>query len=243
MLLFLDESFRKRGDVPVGVLAGIAIPEDQLTRVAKDVFQLKWQHLGEAFARDGEMKGKDLLKRYAFRLEEQGTPSKNLALARDLLNYVIQKRLHVFGCVCFQDRLHEFKCQDVTALDKTFRFLFERIDMFMKIRHPGEMAALVFDDRDHGTNLRNATAITNFFLRSPHGLALDSVLDTPFFAISQAQNVGLQLADFVTTLIAMRFEGREEVKGMYGDLQKVVFRWEDPPGVPHGCLKIIRSRK
>lgn len=243
MLLFLDESFRERGEIPFGVLAGIAIPETQLTRVAKDVFQLKWQHLGEEFARDGEMKGKDLLKRYAFRIEEHGTPSKNLALARDLLNYVVQKKLQIFGCVCFQDRLHQFKCQDVTALDKTFRFLFERIDIFMKIRHPGEIAALVFDDRDHGTNLRNATAITNFFLRSPHGLALDSVLDTPFFAISQAQNIGLQLADFVTTLVAMRFEGREEVKGMYNELQKVVFRWEDPPGVRHGSLKIIRSRK
>lgn len=243
MLVFLDESFRNKGGIPFGVLSGIAIPETQLTRVAKDVYQLKLKHMGAEFARDGEMKGKELLKRYAFKLEAHGTPSNNLGLARDLLKYIIQKRLAVFGCVCFQDRLHEFKCQDVTALDKTFRFLFERIDIFMKIHHQAEMAALVFDDRDLGTNLRNATAITNFFLRSPHGLALDSVLDTPFFAISQAQNVGLQLADFVTTLIAMRFEGRDEIKEMFNDLRRSIFHWEDPPGRHHSGLKIIRSKK
>ena len=35
--------------------------------------------------------------------------------------------------------------------------------MFMKIEHPNQLAKLVFDDRDYGTNHPNAAAITNFF--------------------------------------------------------------------------------
>lgn len=247
MLVFLDETFRihQKGLVqnPFGALCGVAIPESQFTRVAKDIFQLKLKHMGAGFARDRELKGKELLKNYVFKLEAKGIASRNLALADDILSYIERKRLRIFGCVCFQPRFQEFKCQDVTALDKTFRFLFERIDIFMKIEHPHEKAVLVFDDRDQGTNERNATAITNFFLRSPDGLALDSVIDTPFFGISQAQNVGLQLADFVTTIIGLRFEGHESIRPYFDRLKRCIYRWQHPGDHWNSALKVMRPKK
>jgi hypothetical protein len=247
MLVFLDESFRtnNRGDkaIPLGVLSGVAIDERQLTRIAKDIYNLKYKHFGAEFAKDQEIKGTTLLKRHAFKIEiTRNEKSRNLELARDIVRYLIRKRIPVFGCVCFQQNIQTFKCENETALDKTFRFLFERLDMFMKIEAPDQMAALVFDDRDHGTNTKNATAITNFFLRSPDGLALDSILDTPFFGISQAQNIGLQLADFVTTIIAMRFEGRDEIKPIFQDLKKGIYRWHDANGIQNSGLKVIRIR-
>jgi len=247
MLIFLDETFRthKNGavEMPFGALCGVAIPENQFTRIAKDIYQLKLKHMGAEFARDHELKGKELLKNYVFKLQAKGIASKNLALVDDILSYIERKRIHVFGCVCFQPRFHDFKCQDVTALDKTFRFLFERIDMFMKIEHQHEKAVLVFDDRDQGTNERNATAITNFFLRSPDGLALDSIIDTPFFGISQAQNIGLQLADFVTTILGLRFEGHDHIQPYFERLKRCIYRWQDPAGYWSSGLKVIRPGK
>lgn len=240
MLIFLDESFRKKDGKEFGTLAGLVLAEDKLTSLAQDIYQLKYNHFGPEFARDGELKGKDLLKRYVFRLEAKGIPSSNLAFSRDLVRYLQRKRLPVFGCVCFDQSHLKFNCDEATRLPKTYRYLFERLDMFMKIEHHDEMAAIVFDDRDHGTNLKNATAITNFFLRSPDGLAMDSILDTPFFGISQAQNLGLQLADFVTTIIAMRFEGRKEIEPIFHELKKTIYRWQDPPGQWNSGLKVIR---
>lgn len=242
MLIFLDETFRiwEEKSLPLGALCGVAIRERELTRVANDVFKLKQKHLGDEFAREREIKGKELLKPYAFKMREQHGNSRNLALAEDLIRYLRRKKIPVFGTVCFEESLKEFACQNMTALDKTFRYLFERIDMFMRIQDKEDVAVLVFDDRDHGTNLKNATAITNFFLRSPDGLSLDRVLDTPFFGISQSQNVGLQLADLVTTVIGMRFERNPNGGEFFKLLKPCIYRWQDPPGVSHSGLKVIR---
>jgi hypothetical protein len=242
MLIFLDETFRvwKEKDLPLGALCGVAIREQELTRIANDIFKLKLKHLGDDFARDKEMKGKELLKPYAFKMREHHGASRNLDLVGDLVHYLRRKKIPVFGTVCFQEEFKQFACQNMTALDKTFRYLFERIDMFMRIQDKEDMAVLVFDDRDHGTNLKNATAITNFFLRSPDGLSMDRVLDTPFFGISQSQNVGLQLADLVTTIIGMQFERNPNGDEFFQLLKPCFFRWQDPPGFWHSSLKVIR---
>ena len=246
MLVFLDESFRDsktRPDTTLGALCGVAIPERELARVTKDVYQLKLKHLGVEFAKNDEIKGKDLLKAWVFRLAAKGERSRNLSLATDLVAYLAAKRIAVLGCVCFDKGVQQFKCQDVAALDVTFRYLFERIDTYMKIHHPDRMAKLVFDDRDYSINSQNAEAITNFFVRSAAGLSLDSIVKTPFFAISQAQNVGLQLADFVTTVIGMRFAGNLDIRSYFAELKKSIPSYASAEGVEVSCLKVIRGEK
>lgn len=244
MLIFFDETFRhsrKHLGVQFGALCGIAIPEQQLTRVAKDVYQLKLKHLDAEYARNRELHGKELLKNFAFKLEARGIASRNLDLVRDILQYIRQKDLRIFGCVCFESKHQAFECTNLTALDKTFRFVFERIDMFMKIEHKTEMASIIFDSRDFGTDRNNAHAITNFFLRSPDGLALDSIVDTPFFAISQSQNIGLQLADLVTTIVGMRFESHPFIQPFYRELKGCFFRWKINEDQWGSGLKVIRG--
>jgi hypothetical protein len=79
MLIFFDETFRNSLSYPgvsLGVLSGIAIPENELHRVATDIYQLKYKHLGAEFARDGEIKGKELLKNWVFNLEKKAAPQK-----------------------------------------------------------------------------------------------------------------------------------------------------------------------
>lgn len=127
------------------------------------------------------------------------------------------------------------------SLDKTFRYIFERIDMFMKIEHPTQLAKVVFDDRDYGTNHPNSLAITNFFNRSPQGLALNSILKTPFFAISQAHNVGLQLADFVTTIIGLRFESCPNIQPYFDELTRCFYSYQDNEGRRITGVKLLRD--
>lgn len=242
MLIFFDESFGQSesdGKVTLGGLCGSGIPEHQLATVAQDIYQLKYKHFGADFARDGEIKGKELLKNYVFNLQKKGIESKSLAFASDLIDYIVAKRLPVFGCICFEKGMQKFQVDDVTALDKTFKFLFERVDTWMKRAHHGDMACLVFDDRDYGINQKNSTAITNFLQRSPPGLAMDSIVRTPFFAISQAQNVGLQLADFVTSIITRKHSHNPNIGPYYERLRKAIPHWQSIEGHHVSGVKVI----
>jgi hypothetical protein len=225
MLIFLDESFRdslRDPGVSLGALCGIGIPENELSQVAADIYALKYKHFGPDFAREREIKGRDLFKSYVFRLAERGLPSLNLQLGADIINYIVGKRLPVFGCVCFEKKLQRFHATDVSALDASFRFLFERIDTHMKQSCPDDLACLVFDDRGYGINAQNSEAITKFFQRDASGLWMDSIVRTPFFAISQAHNIGLQLADLVTTVIGLRFSSSREIAPYYAQLRKAI---------------------
>jgi hypothetical protein len=233
MLLFFDESFREsehKRAISLGALCGIGIPETEFSRVADDVFKLKAKHLGLDFAKDREIKGKELLKNYVFKLDAKTGKSKNLSLAWDLIDYIVSKKLPIFGCVCFEKGFQHFKVDDVAALDRTFKYLFERVDMYMKIHRKDEMASIVFDDRDYGINHKNSEAITNFFQRSGKGLSMSSIVRTPFFAISQAQNVGLQLADFVTTIVGLRFAGNENIRPYFKSLSSAIPGYENGRG-------------
>lgn len=246
MLFFFDETFRTslmHKDTSLGALCGVAIPEHDLARITQDVFLLKLKHFGSEFAKDHEIKGKEMLKNWVFKLAARGQPSKNLAFATDLLDYVVAKKLWVFGCVCFEKGFQQFHCEEVTALDMTFRYLFERVDMFMKIKHPKGIAKIIFDDRDYGINQKNSEAITNFFQRSAVGLSFDSIIKTPFFAISQSQNVGLQLADFVTTIVGLRFSGNPNARSYFATLKKCIFSYDNGEGMQISCLKVIRGEK
>jgi hypothetical protein len=244
MFIFFDETFRQSlsdHKRPFGALCGIALPEKNLHSIAHDVYLIKYKHLGAEFAKDSEIKGKDLLKNYVWNLEEKGLQSRNLELARDLLSYIVTKRFYIFGCVCFEKEIQKFKCEDVVALDMTFRYIFERVDMFMKIEHPQKMAKIVFDDRDYGINKVNSEAITNFFQRSIQGISLDSIVKTPFFAISQSQNVGLQLADFVTTIIGLRFSSHPKIKPFFDAVRQRCFYYYQDKGKTISSLKLMRG--
>ena len=74
-------------------------------------------------------------------------------------------------------------CDNETALDITYRYLFERIDAYMKREYPGRFAKLVFDNCDYQTDEKNARAITNFFSRSRLGLGYDSLIRVPFLLL------------------------------------------------------------
>jgi hypothetical protein len=241
MLVFLDESFRTaRTGHQLGVLYGIAIPEETLSEIGVDIYYMKRNSFGDEFARERELKGSMLLKAKNLRRPERPHAAASLSFVQDLLNYINKQRLVTLGVVCFDTSLRDFRCEDPDRLAATYRSLFFRLDHYMKRDFPNRQAKLVFDDIHHGENAARAAAITNFFSRSPVGQGYDSIVRLPFFAVSEAQNFGLQLADVVTTVCGMRFEGRQEIMPFWRTLKKSLYRFSIGPR-KHTTLMVLKQ--
>lgn len=241
MLVFIDETFRQssRGH-ELGAICGIGIPEDMFGKMVGDVFSLKWNNLGEQFAKEVELKGSELLKNRNFSRPDLPSSKADLSFVRDLVTYINRQKLVTFGVVCFDARFRSFRCDDPHRLDVTYQALFERIDGYMRNELPSRRAKLVFDDVDYGTNKARAESITNFFNRTAVGRGYDTIIRTPFFAVSQSQNVGLQLADIVTTIYGMRFQGRREIGPFFAELRKSLYRFTLGT-VPVSTLRVIKD--
>ena len=224
MLVFLDESFRthKPSGKTFGVLSGIAIPEDNFHVIQRDMMDLRRPYHGTVLGEDDELHGSDLLRNFTFNQRERNGFSYHWNLVEDTLNFARSRKLKVFGVVCFWPDAQTFVCVNERRLDLTCRYLFERIDFYMKREFPGRFAKLVFDNREHKTHERNARAITNFFTRSTIGLGYDSIIRAPFFAVSQGHNYGIQLADLVTTVIGLRFQGERRIMPLWRLVQNLL---------------------
>ncbi len=72
---------------------------------------------------------------------------------------------------------------------------------------------------------------------------MDSIVPTPFFAISQSDNAGLQMADFVTTIIGLRFSSHPDISPFYDNLKHCFFRFKTDEGAWHNSLKVVRDKK
>lgn len=156
------------------------------------------------------------------------------------MNFSYRCNIKVFDVVCFRTEMQSFVCDNETSLDLPFRYLFERIDNYMKREFPGRRAKIIFDNRDHKTHEKNARAITNFFSRSHLGLGYDSILRVPFFAVSQGHNYGLQLADLVTTVVGLCFQGERAYRPLWGIVQHMLY-FIDMGGQPQSSLKVMRD--
>lgn len=226
MLVFFDETFRPAaGGRRIGALCGIVIPEDAFAKIASDVYYMKYSSFGESFAKEKELKGSTLLKPRNLRPGGAAYGKTCVEFVRDLLRYIRRQQLVTVGVVCFDPTLHTFKCSDPHRLDITYRIIFERIDAYMQREFPQRRAKLVFDDVDYGTNKTRAESITNFFNRTAVGRGYDSIIRTPFFSVSQAQNIGLQLADLVTTVYGIRFQGVREIQPLFLILKKTLYSY------------------
>jgi len=226
MLFFFDETFREsvRGH-RLSALCGIAIPEDLLSQITTDVYMMKYSSFGEQFAKERELKAKTLFKPRSFHNQRAGKGSPYLTFVLDMLRYIKRQKIVTFGVVCFDVEMITFSCNDPYDLDRTYKALFEQIDGYMSREFPNRKAKLVFDDVGYGANNSRATAITNFFNRTSVGRGYDTIIRTPFFAISQAHNVGLQLADMMTGIVGMRFQGKREIMPYWRLLHDMLYTY------------------
>lgn len=242
MLVFLDESFRNHRSLGhrFGVLAGIAIPEDIYPALQDGIHGVRRPYFDTVVKEEDALHGNQLLTETTFRVREQNGYSYHWNLTEELILYARRLPIRVFAVVCFDPAFHAFSCGDERLLDPTFRFLFERIDRYMKLEFPGRYAKLVFDDRGRPTNEKNARAITNFFVRSRLGLGFDSIVRVPFFAIARTHNYGMQLADVITTVVAKRFEGDRRTDSLWRAVRSML-HVTSVGGRPVTSMKVIRG--
>ncbi|MCH8344308.1 MAG: DUF3800 domain-containing protein [Planctomycetes bacterium] len=244
MLIFLDESFRQhqRLKTRFGVLAGAAIPEELFPSIQQGLYQIRRPYDQMILKPEHGLKGHDLLTRTTYRRIERDGYSYHYNLVQEVLEYAAKYRIKIFGVVCFRTEFHTFSCADEKLLDPTFRYLFERIDRYMKNEHPGKFAKLIFDDRGRQTNERNSRAITNFFARSHLGAGYDSIVRVPFFAIGRGHHYGMQLADLITTVVAQRFAGEKAVQPLWRIVQRRMLYHCEIGKLPITSLKVMRTK-
>ena len=223
MLFFIDESWQSTcdGKYKVGVLSAIQIKSYDFNECSNHIYGLKIKHLGIQ-ASNTEIKGKELLKNYLFKLESQGIKSKGLNLVRDILDYMKVLGIQSFASIVFSAKELDLACADVHQIERPFRYLFERIDMFMKENYPGLMAKLIFDDRGLQFNTKLSKSISNFFHKSGTGQSFDTIIKVPFFAMS-SENIGVQIADIEAHILSSRFTGDKKKAEFFRKLKELEF--------------------
>ena len=248
MLFFIDESWQLTHDQKskAGVLAAVQIKSHDFNDCSQDIYSIKVNHLGRGNG-NIELKGKDILGAYQFRLASRGIPSKQLALAREILSYMATKGTAAFASVVFAKEELDLSCADSNHLERPFFYLFERIDLFMKENHPGLVAKLIFDDRGVQANQKISTSVSNFFHKSVAGRAFDTILKVPLFAISK-ENIGIQVADLVAYTLGSRFTGDKNIGEFFKMVKGLEFKsrmTRDVDGVKHPWLgfKVIKDKE
>ncbi len=90
--------------------------------------------------------------------------------------------------------------------NKAWELLCERVESFMKERHPKHKAILITDDTDKQKNLQTTRAHVNLYQNgASSGLSLRHIIEMPMF-VSSATCVGVQLADLCCYNVYRRFK-------------------------------------
>lgn len=214
---------------------------------SRNLYNLKIQNLGPK-AGNLEIKGREVLRNYNFKLEAKGVPSNQLNLVRDILNFMAFIDIRAFASVVFSQTEADLACANVDLLERPFLYLFERIDLYMKENHPGLMGKLIFDDRGIQFNQRLSKSVSNFFHKSRAGREYKSIIKVPFFAIS-TENAGIQMADIAAHIIGNKFTGDALREEFYQKIKVLEFvsrtKFEDEEGKPHARygFKVIKEKE
>ncbi len=159
---------------------------------------------------DIEIKGKEIFKKFFFRLESKGIKSYQLELARDIFSFVETRGAKAFTSIVLDEKEVDLSCADVKQLERPFFFLFERINLHMQENYPKLIATLIFDDRGVTQNEKISSSVSNFFHLSHVGKSFDRINKVPLFGIS-SKNVGIQVADMIGHLIGRRETEDEKI--------------------------------
>jgi hypothetical protein len=223
MLFFIDESWQLThdGKYKAGVLSALQIKSHDFNECSKQIYNFKIKYLSWR-AGEIEIKGKDIFRNYLFGLESKGIQSKELNLARGILNYMQTMGVRLFASIVFSKEELDLSCANVNQLERPFFFLFERIDLFMKENYPGLMAKLIFDDRGIQFNKKISKSVSNFFHKSSIGQQFNTIIKVPLFAIS-TENVGIQMADVVAHILGARFTGDKKQMEFFKKIKNLEF--------------------
>ena len=230
MWCFFDESWSVRPDGQrVGVLFALTMPYRSLRRLDATLYAIRKKYYdarykdGHAKDYERELKGKELLSAWTFRLlaKNKGEPPVNHCVAREILSWLGAERarlkLDAFAMVVYgaDPRL---ACVEPRKLELPYRELLHRISVCSRQRGPRSVTTLVFDSREV-VQKPNAIALRNFIA----GTQIDNINPCPYFAVSNVEPA-IQVADICAYIVGKRAAGnRWFITPWYEALKR--FQW------------------
>ena len=218
MLVFADESGKYHPDDPnpYAVLAAVAVDPATNRNLSREIFNLKKKFWGISSPFEWEIKGRKLLSKRAF------TSPKKREFVEEIFSLCRACEVTSFATIRDRPVQMAFDIMSETNLPLHYGRLLERVNGFMEEYHSDQMAMMIFDAVDEGTDRLRGTAFSNFLFRSDAGKACTFICDTAFFA-SSAITPGIQIADLFAYCINQKFQGRAELDPFYEAIKEMEF--------------------
>ena len=240
-LLFVDESGNDKEPAPCEVLAGISVEDRDVWNLIEAVHAAEEQNFGCRYSRvKGEIKGKKLLKRKAFRHAAQlpaidpdvrkplaercllagDSPTRDaitalaqakIAFVSDVFTLCARYRCNVFASIV----CHGAPRPTALVLRKDYAYLFERFFYFLEDREPEAQGIIVFDELEKSRSNILIGQMEEYFLKTATGrMRSRLILPQPFFVHSDLTTL-VQVADLLayTILWGWRMPGLFDATG------------------------------
>lgn len=196
MLFFVDESWQQVGDLDVGALGAVAIPQSDYNGFCREVFTWKRRVLGATELSDCEIKGTSIFAKAAFKARDTRGASRLLEAGDEMFHTLRKYHAKVFVVWTRHPSLLTLRNPTATALSLPYKKLLYQLRSHMRDR-PGYLASLNFDQRSVKEDAATACAVSNFLVRT-RGWR-NSFMHVPTFTVSSV-SPGLQAADLVAYL-------------------------------------------
>ncbi len=230
-LLFIDESGHDRRAAPYEVLAGVAVRDDRLWSLIKELQAAELKRFGRRYSAGlDELKGRKILKTKVFHHAALNTPVPGAEMAtlakkalddgeragvRELKALALAKLAYVNDVFALCAR---FKCKVFASvvetdapgtksdgLRKDYGYLFERFFYFLEENKPHESGIVVFDELEKSRSHLLIDQCQRYFKETAIGRQrANLIIPEPFFVHSEL-TTGVQLADLAAYVISWGF--------------------------------------
>ena len=195
MWCFVDESWHDGANEKVGVLAAAIGSKSDFDLLETFFYRIRKKYYGEKNAHDlrSELKGTSLLSNQSFKQQTNLGYSKNLALVREILEWLETSNIRLVGVTIYGDSQPPLLANDLKALSTPFKELCVRILSHLPDNAIGN---LVFDQR-LGAQENISISVYNYLAGIKENKRLNP---HPMIGVSNVWP-GLQLADIVAYIL------------------------------------------
>lgn len=205
MLWFIDETWQNIGPHRVGALGAVAIRSAAYNGFCREIYAIKAKVLGSTELTDDEFHAQYCFAKAAFKREALHGDSYWIKASDEFF-----VALNKYGARCFviwttNPDLLDLRNPNSTALGKPYKQLLFDMRAYMGREAPGDLGAIMFDERGLTEDEATARAVSNFMIRTSFGANRWDryFLTIPSFAASKI-SPGLQAADLIAYLGAHR---------------------------------------
>lgn len=262
--LFIDESGQDHKQSPYEVLAGIAVHDRDMGRLAREARETEIRHFGRRYTHGtNELKGKVLLKKKVYQhaslnikveqddivsLAKSALDDGSSATIRELKGLALSKLAFVRDAF---DLCHKCHCKafasivetdapstSTTGLRKDYAYLFERFFYYLEEKG-NEQGIIVFDELEKSQSHLLIDQMYSYFNETSVGRQRASrIVPEPFFVHSHL-TTGVQFADLVAYTISWGFRTSRMTKPCRPELDHYA---KQVGGLRHYTSRLVNGR-